>query len=70
MILFPCLHLAINCEDCNEATIYAQRLANAYKLPLNAILGNVSCLKLKVTLYCFVSNMSIPMTLNILYYVL
>lgn len=56
MILFPCSRLAINCEDCNEAIIYATCLANSYKLPLNVIPGHVSCLKLKVTLYYFVSN--------------
>lgn len=56
MILFPCSRLAISCEDCNEAIIYATCLADTYKLPLNVILGRVSCLKLKVTLYYFVSN--------------
>lgn len=56
MVLFPCSHLAINCEDCNEAIIYAICLANSYKLPLNVIPGHVSCLQLKVTLYYFVSN--------------
>lgn len=48
-------------------------LADTYKLPLNVILGHVSsCLKLKVTLYYFVSNTNtnIPITLNALYYVL
>lgn len=54
MILFPCLRLAINCEDCNEAIIYAKCLNNGYKLPLNAITENVSYLKFKVTLHYFV----------------
>lgn len=56
MILFSCPRLAINCEACNEAIIYAKCLANASELPLNAILENVSCLKLKVTPHYCVSN--------------
>lgn len=65
MIPFPRPYLAINREGCKKAIIYAKCLDNAYEPPINAIIENVSCLKLRVTLYYFVSNTSIHKTFRL-----